>query len=320
MTGAGQPPLEIEAVLGLVLTSAARLFQGEGGSIMLRVGEDELEVVASPTNPAALGAKVRFGEGVSGKVAATCEPVLVTGRVNQRTNAVDSSVCLPLVHAGELFGVLNINARPVHTFTNHDLGAGTDFCGHAADALVAARSYELARMRGEPEPELHLEQMQRHFLAAASVDFVGPLARDLVDVAAIVRSVAGSEDQARRATSFRGGLGATVVGEGKQVRRLVQELVDNAHRHGKRPVRLRVESPDDEVVITVSDHGEGVPVGERERMFAPFARLADDAEGLGVGLTIARRIAGAMGGSVTFADPTEPDEHSAVTARFPRAT
>src|SRR5688572_26410668 len=93
-------PLEVEAVLDLVLASAARLFQGEGGSIMLRTGEGELEVVASPVNPAALGAKVKFGEGLSGKVAETCEPVLISGRVNQRTNTVDSSVCLPLLHGG----------------------------------------------------------------------------------------------------------------------------------------------------------------------------------------------------------------------------
>lgn len=318
MGGSGPAPLEVEAVLDLVLSSAARLFQGEGGSIMLRVGDDQLEVVASPTNPAALGATVRFGVGVSGSVAQTCEPVLISGRVNQRTKAVDSSVCLPLVHGGELFGVLNINARPVHIFTNHDLDAGTAFCGHAAEALTEARLYELARLEGRVHPERHLEAMHRHFGAAASVDFIGPLGRDLVDVGAIARSVATAEDRAGRETVMRGGADASVLAEGKPVRRLVQELVDNAHRHGGAPVRLMLQSTADEVLLTVTDRGPGVPEPDRERVFEPYVRLdrATDGEGIGLGLTIARRLVDAMGGSIAFANM--PAGGAAVSVRLPR--
>ena len=313
-------PLHVEAVFARVLASAARLFQGEGGSIMLRVGDEDLEVVASPANPAALGATVRIGVGIAGRVAATCEPVLVSGRVNERTNAVDSSVCLPLVHQGQLFGLLNINARPVHIFTNHDLDAGTAFGGHAADALAEARLYELARLDGGPEPRRHLEAMERHFTAAASVDFVGPIARDEVHLDAIVRSIASAEDRAGRETIVRGASDAAVLSEGKAVRRLVQELVDNAHRHGARPVRLLLESADEDVVLTVTDHGPGIPAGERERLFEPYARLdrETDGPGVGLGLTIAQRLAQAMGGSVAFADM--PAGGAAVVLRLLRAT
>ena len=312
-------PLEVEAVLDRVLTSAARLFQGEGGSIMLRVDDEELEVVASPANPAALGARVKFGDGLSGKVAQTCEPVLVSGRVNERTNAVDSSVCMPLVHRNEIFGVLNINAKPVHIFTNHDLEAGTAFCAHAADALTEARLYELARQGGKPDPKRHLDAMHRHFTIAASVDFVGPVADERVDVAAIVRSVASAEERAKRPTTVRGSTDATIAAEGKVVRRLVQELVDNAHRHGDGPVRLVLESTDDTVVLTVTDRGPGVPEGERERLFEPYARLdrSTDAPGLGLGLTIARRLVEAMRGSIAFTNM--PAGGAAVSVRLPRA-
>ena len=312
-------PLQVDAVFSRVLATAARLFQGEGGSIMLRVGDDDLEVVASPANPAALGATVRIGLGISGRVAKTREPVLISGRVNDRTNAVDSSVCLPLLHKGQLFGLLNINARPVHIFTNHDLDAGMAFGAHAADALAEARLYELARLDGEPGAERHLEAMERHFRAAASVDFVGPVARVEVDLAAIVRSVASAEDRAGRATVVRGGDDASVLSEGKAVRRLVQELVDNAHRHGAAPVRLVLESTADEVVLTVTDHGPGVPADARDRVFEPFARLAaaaEDSESTGLGLTIVRRLAEAMGGAVAFTDM--PAGGAAVTVRLPR--
>ena len=319
-TGDALAPLEVEAVLDRVLATAARLFQGEGGSIMLRVGDDDLEVVSSPANPAALGATVRIGVGISGRVARTCEPVLVSGRVNERTNAVDSSVCLPLIHRGELFGLLNVNARPVHIFTNHDLEAGTAFGRHAADALVEARSYELARLEGGPDPQQHLVAMEQHFAAAASVDFIGQVGRDDVDLTAIVRSVASAEDRAGRETVVRGSSDATIRSEGKAVRRLVQELVDNAHRHGAAPVRLAVESQGEDVELTVTDHGPGVPVADRERVFEPFARLGrpSDGEGLGLGLTIARRLAEAMDGTIAFTDL--PAGGAAVSVRLPRAS
>lgn len=312
-------PLEVAAVLEHVLESAARLFQGEGGSIMLRVGDEELEVVASPTNPAALGATVRFGVGVSGRVAATLEPVLISGRVNERTNAVDSSVCLPLVHHGELFGVLNINARPVHIFSNHDLEAGTAFCAHAADALTEARLYELARIDGKVDPLPHLDAMEQHLVRAASVDFIGPIGRSVVDVATIARSIASAEDRAGRSTVVRGATDAQVKAEGKAIRRLLQELVDNAHRHGAGPVRIVVESTPDDVVLTVTDRGPGVPESERGRLFEPFARLdrPTDGPGLGLGLTIARRLVDAMGGRISFAGM--PAGGTAITLRLPRA-
>jgi anti-sigma regulatory factor (Ser/Thr protein kinase) len=312
------PPLEVKAILELVLASATRLFQGEGGSIMLRIGDDELEVITSPTNPAALGARVKFGEGVSGKVAATLEPMLVSGRISQRTIVVDSSLCLPLLEDGELFGILNINGRPLHTFTEHDLAAGSEFCAHAADALTAARHYEVSRLAGEPEPERHLNEMQRHFVSAASIDFVPPLARDRLDVAAIARSVTASEDRAGRPTALRTA-NARILGEGQAVRRLLQELVDNAHRHGKRPVRIALEATPEAVEIVVADRGPGVPEDERGRLFEPYARLdrPSDAEGLGLGLTIVRRLAKAMRGTVSFSD--SPEGGATVTVRFPPA-
>lgn len=320
MAGRQLAPLQVEQVLDRVLTSAARLFQGEGGSIMLRVGDEELEVVASPANPAALGAIVHFGEGLSGKVAQTCEPVLISGRVNQRTNAVDSSVCLPLLHRGELFGVLNINARPVHIFTNHDLVAGTTFCGHAADALMEARSYELERLDGGPDPAKHLDAMEQHFVEAASVDFVGPMGDEVIDLLPIARSIAATEERARRSTVVRGGSGATVRAEGKPVRRLLQELVDNAHRHGEAPVRIALDTTDREVALTVTDHGPGVPEPDRERVFQPYVRLGrpSDGAGSGLGLTIARRLVEAMGGTISFSNM--PAGGAAIDVRLPRAT
>jgi two-component sensor histidine kinase len=305
-------PLQVEAVLDVVLASAGRLFEGEGGSIMLLVGPEELEVVAAPTNPAALGARVRFGEGVAGKVAQSCDPVLVTGRAGNRSKPVDSGMCVPLLHDDRIFGVLNVNARPGRTFTDHDLVAGTAFAASAADALAAARLYEVERRQGVDHPERHLTAMLGHLHDAASVDFVHPGANEAVNLAAVARSIAGIEEREGRPTGVRGDTEAFIAGRSRELRRLLQELVDNGHRHGGSPVRMIVEQVEaapavgggTEVVLTVADSGPGVPVADRARVFEPYGRLERDTDGagLGLGLTIARRLATAMGGSVTMTD------------------
>jgi signal transduction histidine kinase len=208
----------------------------------------------------------------------------------------------------------------VHIFTNHDLIAATAFGAHAADALLEARLYEVARHQGDPAPEQHLQAMLKHLQSAASVDFVGPIGKDEVDIAAIARSVASAEDRAGRPTSVRGSADGVVTGTGKQVRRVVQELVDNGHAHGGAPVRIVFE-PDGggDITLVVTDSGPGVPVDERSHVFEPFGRLerASDGPGLGLGLSIVRRIVDAMGGSVSIGDAAVGG--AAVTLRVPRA-
>lgn len=313
----GAAPLQVDAVLDVVLASAGRIFEGEGGSIMLLVGPEELEVVASPANPAALGARVRFGEGVAGKVAASQDAVLVTGRAGNRSKPVDSGMCVPLLHDGRIFGVLNVNARPARTFTDHDLVAATTFAGHAADALAAARLYEVERRQGADAPERHLEAMLAHLHRAASVDFVHPGTDESVNVAAVARSIAGLEERAGRPTGVRGPTDVFIHGRSRELRRLLQELVDNGHRHGEAPVRMIVEEADGRIVLTVADSGPGVPVPDRTRVFEPYGRLERDSDGpgVGLGLTIARRLGESMGATMTVLDT--PVGGAAVRVDFP---
>ena len=58
------------------------------------------------------------------------------------------------------------------------------------------------------------------------------------------------------------------------------------------------------VDIRVTDRGPGVPSDERERMFVPFQRLGDAAngEGVGLGLAVAKGFVEAMGGEIEVED------------------
>jgi two-component system OmpR family sensor kinase len=70
------------------------------------------------------------------------------------------------------------------------------------------------------------------------------------------------------------------------------------------PVTVRVTvDPDGAAVVTsVEDAGDGIPEGDRERVFEKFVRLGDHLtraqQGVGLGLYIVRRTVEAMGGSV----------------------
>jgi two-component system sensor histidine kinase KdpD len=85
--------------------------------------------------------------------------------------------------------------------------------------------------------------------------------------------------------------------------RVIANVVANAHRASGagRVIRLHARAGGDRLELRVIDRGPGVPVTDRDRIFAPFQRLDDHTAdgGLGLGLAIARGFTEAMGGTVT---------------------
>jgi signal transduction histidine kinase len=106
-----------------------------------------------------------------------------------------------------------------------------------------------------------------------------------------------------RGAAWRGGDKATVTGRRVALSRAIGNLIDNALRHGgSAEVALAVTG--DRAVVTVADRGPGLPDAAIEAMFAPFARgdasRNADTGGAGLGLSIARTIILAHGGTVTL--------------------
>ena len=93
----------------------------------------------------------------------------------------------------------------------------------------------------------------------------------------------------------------TIRGDPRLLRRLVRNLLENARRHGRPPVRVELRRDGGTVVLDVMDRGEGIPAAERERVFAPFHRLGSDGKGVGLGLALVRQIARLHGGDATIA-------------------
>jgi signal transduction histidine kinase len=93
---------------------------------------------------------------------------------------------------------------------------------------------------------------------------------------------------------------AQIQGDPDHLARALRNLTDNAARHARSRVDLRLRSDDGQVVIEVEDDGPGIPEADRERVFDRFVRLDESrtraSGGTGLGLAIAREIAVAHGG------------------------
>jgi signal transduction histidine kinase len=84
-------------------------------------------------------------------------------------------------------------------------------------------------------------------------------------------------------------------------------------------VWLSANSDDLEVRIIVADNGPGIVLEEQEKVFEPFFRSQQQRrfpQGLGLGLTIARDIAEAHGGTLEFEG--EPDSGSRFVVHLPQ--
>jgi two-component system sensor histidine kinase KdpD len=95
-----------------------------------------------------------------------------------------------------------------------------------------------------------------------------------------------------------------VVADPALLERAVANVVDNAVAASPpgEKVRLEAGAVAGRVDIRVVDHGRGIPVVDRERIFEPFQRLVDHGTGVGLGLAIARGFVTAMDGELTIED------------------
>jgi signal transduction histidine kinase/CheY-like chemotaxis protein len=96
-----------------------------------------------------------------------------------------------------------------------------------------------------------------------------------------------------------------VIADRTRLAQILMNFGSNAIKYGKPAghVRLRTERLATALRIAVADDGIGIPADKRDRIFEPFQRAGQEAgpiEGTGIGLTISKRLAELMRGSVGF--------------------
>jgi len=147
---------------------------------------------------------------------------------------------------------------------------------------------------------LELDQLVGELLANARID-AGALKARALPIAEALRdglSRAGLDALRVRAKAVP----STVWADPTLFARALGVLLDNAQKHGGGARGVEVSMRDGLLWFAVQDGGAGVPEADLPRIFEPFARgggrAPDEAQGLGLGLYLVRRIAEAHGGSV----------------------
>ncbi len=144
---------------------------------------------------------------------------------------------------------------------------------------------------------------------------LGGLAQESLEV---VRAQAESRE-IELETEFDASL-VPVHGDRKVLKQLLLNLLTNAIKYSQpgAVVTVSLHSEGDEVLMEVRDTGRGISPEDQERLFQRFYRAAegaDDVQGTGLGLVIAKRIAESHEGSISVESAL--GEGSKFTVRLP---
>ena len=158
--------------------------------------------------------------------------------------------------------------------------------GSDLDDMQAMVDSTLAYLRGDADPE----------------------PRQVVNVASVLMSIADASSDAGRDVTYAGPGRALATVRPVAVRRALDNVVDNGVRYGT-SARITLAVEPEELLLTVDDDGPSIATQDVARAFEPFTRLEASRNrntgGTGLGLTIARRIVEAEGGSIAMA--TRPE-------------
>jgi two-component system sensor histidine kinase SenX3 len=131
---------------------------------------------------------------------------------------------------------------------------------------------------------------------------------DPVRLDAVVREECARSDDLVKSAGITLAVTAEVVpavrGSARDLALLVRNLVDNAVRYTKPggTVHVQLQAAHEEVILTVTDDGIGIPSRELSRVFERFYRVdrarSRETGGTGLGLAIVKHVAENLGGTV----------------------
>ncbi|MDB4972747.1 MAG: hypothetical protein JWN48_1088 [Myxococcaceae bacterium] len=198
------------------------------------------------------------------------------------------------------------------------------------DASTAQESLgEIAQDLGELERLVaDVLQTAKLDLAAGRAGALLPLSRsEPIDVATLLESVATrfrASQPGRELTLLSAPSLPAVTGDPLLLRRALDNLVDNARAYSDAgsPILLKTESVGGSIVLSVVDRGIGIAASDLPNIAQPFFRTdpsrARRTGGLGLGLSLSRRIVEAHGGKLEIA--SELDRGTTIRITLPVAS
>lgn len=138
-------------------------------------------------------------------------------------------------------------------------------------------------------------------------------------VSQIARAVLGPDHEDRLRLDLEP-VSATV--DPARLEQIVANLVENAEKYSPAgtPIEVALAEDGPAAVLTISDHGPGIPPEDRERIFDRYTRVGsqrDAVHGLGLGLFVVRIAVDAHGGSVVVGDRRDAERGAAISVRLP---
>jgi signal transduction histidine kinase len=164
-----------------------------------------------------------------------------------------------------------------------------------------ALEHFLGRLAEDTE---RMNRLTKSLLTLARVESVGAAEAEVVDVPVAIRDVVAAVDppsEVELVVDVEPDLAAK--GDPTLLRQVLIGLLTNAFKNTPAPgiVTVRGRHDGESVVeVAVIDTGTGIPEAEIERVFERFYRRSEsrNQEGFGLGLAIARRMVGVMGGEI----------------------
>lgn len=232
----------------------------------------------------------RFGRGEFGQPIATArddELADLAGRINRM--------------AGSLHGMLDAK-RALLLAISHELRSPLTRARVNAELVPEGEHRDaLLRDLGEMR-DLITDLLESERLAAGHA----ALQTERVDLAALVREVAGSAFAGRPLHLDLADGVASVQADPTRLRLLLRNLIDNALRHGagaaEAPTVFLASGGDGSLSLGVRDHGPGVGDMQLQHLAEPFYRTDSSRTrgtgGVGLGLTLCQLVARAHGGEL----------------------
>jgi two-component system, OmpR family, sensor kinase len=200
--------------------------------------------------------------------------------------------------------VLNETRRNLHSYVR-ERTAMIGAIAHDLRTPLARIAFRIERAPPELREAMQQDVEQMREMIATTIAFVrdgaGVGERHAVDLSGLAARLAEQAQGVGAAVAVARLDAVTVSGDRSALERLVQNLIDTAVKSAG-SAEVSVRHLKESARLSVVDRGPGIPEGELERMFEPFAR-ADPSRsrstgGIGLGLAIARSIAVAHGGSI----------------------
>jgi two-component system sensor histidine kinase KdpD len=167
-----------------------------------------------------------------------------------------------------------------------------EFSDEDRDELLATADESLDRLVRLVENLLDMSRLQAGALGTAP---------QLLSVAeAVAKTVDDLGPTGKQVTIHVPDELAEITADPALLERIMANLLSNALRHSPhdQPPAITASEHAGTVEVRIIDHGPGIPIADRDRVFLPFQRLGDrdNGTGVGLGLALSRGLAEAMGG------------------------